>query len=687
MKKWLGGAVKNKLFIVGAALMIALQPIYSVMMAPMVGATAQTVSGNTSTWMFNRDPGTSTPYNFTTAEAKTGYGSLYVEPIGVNPSDKFIAEYFNKTAIDQLKSISYDFQIAANGTPASANQFYLNVYATIDASDTYYDCRFDYVPTIGSTTTFKKASFKTTDTPTRVAKRGDRIAACPATLAEMPAGSHMRAFALSVGDTGASDAGLAGYLDNVVVKKAGDVETYDFERPLPEVSYVLPSATSSVFRPSDNPIRVKVDDTEQVERVRFSLYEYDAVANEFGSHVGNFAVNRAKCDLTAAGNYIRCDIQDANNWTDLAEGTYAVKLTVFSGSEATVRTKMNEYWSQSFRVDGTKPTLESLTLENPVSGITNGNVTVAATASDALGVESVNFYMTSPRAADGVCTGNDPKLVESRTSTLSADGKYRVTLDTSAVEGEYCITAVARDSAKNNSTAQHVKVVIDHTNPTLNVTTPTNNDVFGGFGKKQITLTSHMEDAWGLQQYFINITPVSSLSTLSTEDEETSPTPTFTAEASLDVITIFDADDFEDGEYVITVRVTDKAGNVTEENRTIFIQHPAPLPGGQGAGIDTGSNAETDTLAQLAERLTQPFSLPQSFASSTGGSDLNQQVLGLENTDTTDVAGGEQVAAAVPSTEGWKLFGVAWYWWLLLAAVLGVATAWIVRRVRPGDAA
>lgn len=682
MRVWLRKGIKSKRLLVMAALMMALQPLFGVMSAPIAGATSQVVTGDTSTWMFNRDATTSTDFHFTTAEAKTGYGSLYVEPIGVTPSNKFIAEYFNKTAVNQLKSISYDFQIAGNGTAASANQFYLNVYATIDNSDTYYDCRFDYVPTIGSTTTFKKASFKVTDTPTRVAKRGDRIAACPTTLAAMPAGSHMRAFAMSVGDTTASDAGLAGYLDNVVVKKAADTETYDFERPLTEANYVTPTATNNVFRPSDNPVRVKIDDTEQVEKVRFGLY--DSAEN----HLGNFTLNRSKCNLEAAGVYILCDIQEANNWSALAEGTYMAKLTVWIDGEATIRPKMSEYWSQNFTVDATKPSLDSFVLEQPTTGITNTNVTVAATASDSLGVESVNFYMTTPRAEDGVCTGNGTKLVESRTSTLGVDGKYRVTLDTSALEGEYCITAVARDNAKNNSERQHVKVVIDHTAPTLAVTTPVNGEVFGGFGKKQIIVNSHMEDAWGLQQYFIDINPVSStVSPLSTESEEQQPTPTMTGEASLDVVAIFNADDFADGEYVITVRVTDKAGNVTEENRTIYIQHMAVIPGGQGGGtgVNTdGGDTGTDTLTQLAERLTQPFSVPQNFVGSTGSTQPHQDVLGIDNGDQ-DVAGGEQTAAAVPSEQGWKIFGVAWYWWLLLATILGVVTAWIMYRRRAGQ--
>jgi len=261
-----------------------------------------------------------------------------------------------------------------------------------------------------------------------------------------------------------------------------------------------------------------------------------------------------------------------------------------------------------------------------------------------------------------------------------------------APDGKWHWQVRAIDAAGNKSDWSQVwNVTLDTIAPTLLVTTPEENSVFGG--DDQIVVTSYMEDAWGLGNYFIDINSAE-VTVLNATTEETQQVPqvettetTDSESAGLTVIAIFNAKDFANGKYIITVRVTDKAGNVTEENRTIFIQHPVTVPGGQGGGITTGDDTETDTLAQLAERLTQPFSLPQSFASSTGGSGLNQQVLGLENTDTTDVAGGEQVAAAVPSTEGWKLLGVAWYWWLLLAAVLGVVTAWIVRRVRPGDTA
>jgi hypothetical protein len=50
-----------------------------------------------------------------------------------------------------------------------------------------------------------------------------------ATLAGMPAGSHVRAIALNIGDTSASDTGLAGYLDNVRIATGSGTTTYDFD--------------------------------------------------------------------------------------------------------------------------------------------------------------------------------------------------------------------------------------------------------------------------------------------------------------------------------------------------------------------------------------------------------------------------------------------------------------------------
>lgn len=687
MRKWLQGVVRTKNFFVLAGLMVALQPLYGVFTAPIAGAASQVVTGDTSTWLFNRDPATDTPFHFTTAQSKTGQGSLYVELIGANPADKFVAENFDKTPVNELQSIGYDFKIAGNGTPASANQFYLNVYANIDDTDNYYDCRFDYTPT-ASSLGFTKAMFAATDTPTHVQQRGARTT-CPATLAEMPAGSHMRAFAINVGDSSASDAGLAGYLDNVVVKKTTAQETYDFERELPSVQYVVPSASRNEFRPADNPLRVRISDTQEVTRVAFSIWRYDPATGEMVSQVKNMGVNRNSCNLNNAGQNIVCDVKESGAWESLAAGTYKAKLTVHVEGEAAIRANMDEYWSPSFTVDDTRPTASDLVLESPTSGYTNSSATVAATASDDNTVESVNFYVTMPRASDNECVGNGAKLVDARVSAVDTDGKYRTALDLSALtDGEYCITAQARDQARNNSNLQHVKVVVDKTAPTLAIQTPNENAVFGG--DDQIVVTSVLEDGLGLENFFIDINSANVTILSDPEEIEELPegaTTEETTSAGLTVITIYNAADFADGEYVITARVTDKAGNVTEQNRTIFIDHsvpPVPPTPGSGSGTPptdgTTTDEADDELARLTQQLTQPFSVPRSFIGSANSTQTNQDVLGIDNGEENEVASGEQIVAAAPSEDGWKIFGIAWYWWLLLATILGIVTAWIMRR-------
>lgn len=200
------------------------------------------VTGNTSAgenqpgWMFNRDITTQTPYEFNTAAASIGTGSLYVKPIGANASDKFIAENFVNTPIANVNSISYDFKIGSGGVDADKDHFYMNVYANFGVSDDlkFYDCRYNVIPTVGSVAGFTTVTFDPTQAYP-VTTRGGASASpftCPAIPADMDTlspGSNIRVFALNVGDTSVNDLGLDGYLDNVVVNLDSDNTTYDFE--------------------------------------------------------------------------------------------------------------------------------------------------------------------------------------------------------------------------------------------------------------------------------------------------------------------------------------------------------------------------------------------------------------------------------------------------------------------------
>ena len=212
-------------------------------------ATTIMVSDNTSAgenqpgWLFNRDLSTSTPYTFNTAAASMGVGSLYVMPIGATPANKFVGENFLNTPIADIDSITYDFKIGTGGVATQEEHFYMNVYANFGISDDlkYYDCRYNVVPTVGSTTGFTTVTFDPSLSYPVATRTGASASpfTCPAVPADMntlSAGSNIRMFALNVGDTSGSDTGLDGYLDNVVVTLNGDATTYDFEPSLTPVT-------------------------------------------------------------------------------------------------------------------------------------------------------------------------------------------------------------------------------------------------------------------------------------------------------------------------------------------------------------------------------------------------------------------------------------------------------------------
>ncbi len=236
---------------IAAGLAVAL-PVLMISPAALAAASTVVVSpSNHQGWLLNPDPSNQTPYEFNKDQASIGQGSLYVQPIGATPADKFIMAKTLNSLVSDFNSLSYDFLIAGNGTAASANQFYLNVYTNLPASTTYYDCRFDYAPTSGSTSSFTTASFSSTATPVNVRARSS--VTCPATLAGMPAGSTISFIALNVGDTTVSDTGLAGYLDKVVINTTSAVTTYDFE-PDPVVLHSKDECKNGGWKTSEAPV-------------------------------------------------------------------------------------------------------------------------------------------------------------------------------------------------------------------------------------------------------------------------------------------------------------------------------------------------------------------------------------------------------------------------------------------------
>lgn len=182
-------------------------------------------------WVFNDEPPNVTPAAYTTDEASTGLGSLHVPSITNDTGnvEKFILRYVPPTEVvlDAFDGFSIDFLVDAAGSNTNPNQFYVNLYAlTPDPDDGgWYDCRFDFVASAGSTSSWTPLAFDAASVATAV---GDKLGGgCPTRIEGLPTGSTMLFLSVNLGDTSANDTGSGGYFDNAQLGMAGDTTTWD----------------------------------------------------------------------------------------------------------------------------------------------------------------------------------------------------------------------------------------------------------------------------------------------------------------------------------------------------------------------------------------------------------------------------------------------------------------------------
>lgn len=120
--------------------------------------------------------------------------------------------------------------------------------------------------------------------------------------------------------------------------------------------------------------------------------------------------------------------------------------------------------------------------------------------------------------------------------------------------------------------------------------------------------------------------------------------------------------------HPFSASTVDAAGNPNTESDTFFVQPP------ETTTIDDDS---TPFSRQLAGATTTPttdlFATTGSDTAVSNEDDSDEgEVLGTQNSSSP-----AENAALAPSDQGWKLWGVAWYWWLLAAAALA-AIWWMI---------
>lgn len=750
-------------FILAIGSITALTPFIFSLRAGAVGTSTVTVNGNTSVgenvlgWQFNRDVRNVTPFAFTTDAASIGEGSLFVAPIGTNPADKFVGEHFVQTPIADVTSLSIDYKL---GAATNANQVYFNVYANYGSSSLtkFYDCRYDVIASVGSTSSFSTLTFD--PNASYAVRNGNGVSNCPSVPAQMntiSAGSTIRMYSVNFGDTSANDAGMSAYFDRAAVSKTSGVTVYDFEpipvdtssttfigdpryvrennasdvkaqivtpdttqnvrfyvngdtsttypgvniggagattswwrmlAPLsagayevfaevqvgnkwysvadtgivysldqPTGEYILPNAANQPFRPSDNPVRVKADD--QYSQFSRMVIRVNGV---------NYEVTRANCDLRSAGSYVLCDVDNATNWTGLSDGTYTASTTIYTKAN----NRLDNLVSQPFMIDGSKPVISNLSVP---AGVLGNSFTVSAEATDAQsGVESINFYITEPRASDGACTGNGTVLFASRV-TVGTNGVYSHTFNNTGLNGAYCVNAIARNNAFGNSDILRQLVQIDTTAPVVTIDALATPVVAGA----TVTFTGTVTGDYSQLRLIFN-------------------------GVAYDVVDIigdvwsftFDTTGLLVNNYDVEINAADAAGNgsasdpmTTMTTLAVVAPAPAPAPDNEEDSEEVlGTDTNEPNTTPLAGRAPQTTNFGSVLGTATPEDD--SQAAESAPQGEPDVAGAaiDVLAQADTDTTDGTFLGLAWYWWVLIVGGLAALIGWIIAatRRRAGDA-
>lgn len=215
----------------------------------------------------------------------------------------------------------------------------------------------------------------------------------------------------------------------------------------------------------------------------------------------------------------------------------------------------------------------------------------------------------------------------------------------------YLITLDATDKAGNTAHTE-VSVEVDNTPPTVTVG---GGDIIVKSGS--ISPTTTADDTHGIASY------------------------SWTADADNPAVLDFDATVAEptftpsvEGPYVFYLAVADGLGNVTTKQFAFSYAkelETVPLPTAKDP-TDTLVDQSPSTVA-VATKNANPTVL--SARDEIPASD-DTGVLGSTVTAPGDIPPTTTVATIAPTTGGWSIFGVLWYWWLVIIGLL--ISAWVV---------
>ncbi len=353
------------------------------------------------------------------------------------------------------------------------------------------------------------------------------------------------------------------------------------------------------------------------------------------------------------------------------DGTYKIKYNAKDAAG-----NLSSTGTTYFTIDNTKPSA-SITYPGANDVLSGGTFTVNGTASDANGVDYVKYTVNEITGFGGSYVGSAASGIATGTTNWEfpvaglSDGYYRVKVQ-------------VFDMAGNWRYAYH-DVQVDGTKPVTIVATPDGQTYTGG----NVEVDAETKDVGGsgIVKVVMNLYGTGGL--LSTcVNKAINP-----AEEVVAYDCTIPVNSLENGDYYLKINSLDAAGHVSNTvtwNFTIDVDDSTPIStpttptNGDATNTgNTGGNNVTgngETIPVVTQTAQTPFAAVP-FATTGGQQGDNGEVLGAETTtpsdaDAADDTNGSTLGAADEKNDGandkgWNFLGLAWYWWLIILAVLG----------------
>jgi hypothetical protein len=173
------------------------------------------------------------------------------------------------------------------------------------------------------------------------------------------------------------------------------------------------------------------------------------------------------------------------------------------------------------------------------------------------------------------------------------------------------------------------------------------------------------------KDYIITVLTSTGVVVASTENnrsgEETAEQPNARAQHTLSYN--WDTTTVADGTYIVRLSGEDMACNASVLERMVIVDNVVEPNFGIG-----GTSPNDPLLEELSAALTQPFATPQAISfplqrpATSVLQNVDEQVV-AKNTEENAGGPGVNDIAVAATQGGWRVFGVLWYWWLLLVAL------------------